>query len=97
MYCSLIAVNSTFLNWTLIRILCGWNLFRDLSSSVQDVQETWFGVDDSSLLVSIFNGGVVIVNEVVLDILQSQGWFTHASVPQHHDTISKHTDQEKSV
>ena len=73
MYCSLIAVNSTFLNWTLIRILLIRKLLRDLSSSVQDVQETWFRVDDSSLLVSIFNGGVVIVNEVVLDILQSQG------------------------
>ena len=33
------------------------------------------------------DGGVVVVDEVVLDVLQSEGGLAHASVPQHHDAV----------
>ena len=33
------------------------------------------------------DGGVVVVDEVVLDVLQSEGGLAHAPVPQHHDAV----------
>ena len=33
------------------------------------------------------DGGVVVVDEVVLDVLQSEGGLAHTSVPQHHDAV----------
>ena len=33
------------------------------------------------------DGGVVVVDEVVLDVLQGEGGLAHASVPQHHDAV----------
>ena len=62
-------------------------LYPNLSSSVKDVQKTWLRVDDCALLIRVLDGGVVVVDEVVLDILQGEGGLAHPAVAEHHDSI----------
>ena len=72
----------------------GWasNLFPHggelhLPRRVQDVQEARLRVDDRPLLVGVLDGGVVVVDEVVLDVLKRERRLADAAVAQNDDSI----------
>ncbi len=54
----------------------------DLTGRVQNVEQAGLRVDHSSLLVSVLDRRVMVVDEVVLDILQGQGTLADASVAE---------------
>ena len=46
---------------------------------------------------SYLNGGIMVVNEVVLDILKGEGRLAHATITQHHNTVSEIEENEQIV
>ena len=44
----------------------------NLACGVKNIKKTRLRVDDCSLLVSILDGGVVVVDEVVLNVLERE-------------------------
>jgi len=58
-----------------------------LARRVQDVQQTRLGIYHSPLLIRVLNGGIMVVDEVVLDILESERGLTHSAVTEHHNAV----------
>ena len=58
-----------------------------LAGRVEDVQQAGLRVDDGPLLVGVLDGGVVVIDEVVLDVLEGQGALPDPSVAEHDQAI----------
>lgn len=58
-----------------------------LAGCVQDVQQTRLGVYHSPLLIRVLNSGIMVVDEVVLDILKSESGLAYSAVTEHHNAV----------
>ena len=59
-----------------------------LARGVQDVEQAGLAVDDRALDVGVLDGGVVVVEEVPLDVLQGEGRLAHAAVAEDDEPVA---------